>query len=417
MHKQLTNYLEEKSLITSNQHGFRKNHSTVHSIAQLTTYINKKADVGLPTLAAFVDFRKAFDCVQHQILLDKLSELSINERVVKWFRSYLTHRKQRVLANNVYSVAQSITQGVPQGSVLGPLFYILYANDIVDRIKHCRLALYADDTVIYTASANPQVAKSRMSNDMQALSGWCATNGIKMNTEKTKLMWFGSAKQVKDLPCPEIIVDGSPLQTVCSYKYLGVTMDGQLNYAKHVGKLIAVASTKLKQFRRMRSFLNTKAAVLVYKSMLLPLLEYGDIFLSSATMENKKKLQTLQNKGLRCALQRDNDASTDDMHAEVNLLRLSYRREQHMLNFMFDMSQSEHNMQSTKTEGVRTRSSRKRLMKIKRPRTEKFKKSLAYCGPKKWNALSETLQLSGSKGEFKSKIEAHMIQKMKLTHK
>ena len=134
MHKQLTNYQEEKSLITSNQHGFRKNHSTVHSIAQLTTYINKKADVGLPTLAAFVDFRKAFDCVQHQILLDKLSELSINERVVKWFRSYLTHRKQRVLANNVYSVAQSITQGVPQGSVLGPPFYILYANDIVDII-------------------------------------------------------------------------------------------------------------------------------------------------------------------------------------------------------------------------------------------------------------------------------------------
>ena len=176
---------------------------------------------------------------------------------------------------------------------------------------------------------------------MQALSGWCTTNGIKMNTDKTKLMRFGNAKKLKELPNLEISVDGSPIQTVCSYKYLiiGVTLDGQLNYAKHVEKLIAGASMKLRQFRRMRSFLNTKSALLVYKSMLLPLLEYGDIFLRSATVENMKKLQVLQNKGLRCALKKDKDASTDEMHDDVNLLKLRYRREQHMLYFMLDMSQ------------------------------------------------------------------------------
>ena len=90
-----------------------------------------------------------------------------------------------------------------------------------------------------------------------------------MNTYKTKTMWFGNAKKLRELPNPEITVDGSLIQTVSSYKYLGVTLDGQLNYAKHVGKLINVASAKLKQFCRMRSFLNTEAAVLVYKSMLL----------------------------------------------------------------------------------------------------------------------------------------------------
>ena len=108
--------------------------------------------------------------------------------------------------------------------------------------------------------------------------------------------------------------------------------------------------------------------------MLLPLLEYGDIFLSSATKENRKRLQVLQDKGLRCALNKDKDTSTDEMHNEVRLLQLKYRREQHLLNFMFDMSRFKDNMQNPNVDGVRTRSAKKYLMKIKRLRTEKFKK-------------------------------------------
>ena len=144
------------------------------------------------------------------------------------------------------------------------------------------------------------------------------------------------------------------------------------------------------------------------------MLEYGDIFLSSVTAENRKKLETLQNKGLHCALKRDNDASTNDMRDDVNLLKLKDRSKQHMLNFMFDMSQYNHNMQNNRTEGVKTRTSGKCLMKIKRPRTEKFKKSLAYHGPKKWNALPQNLQLSKSKGEFKLRLEARIIHKAKM---
>ena len=182
-----------------------------------------------------------------------------------------------MLANNVCSSSQTITQGVPQGSVLGPLFYILYANDIVNVIKHCKLALYADDTVLYTACSNHEVSERKMKKDFLAPSRWCNSNGIRMNTDKTKLMWIGSAKKLKDLPQVTVNVDGSLLQSATSYKYLGVTLDAQLNYGKHISKLIAVASAKLTQFPRTRSFLSTKAATLVYKSMLLPLLEYGNI--------------------------------------------------------------------------------------------------------------------------------------------
>ena len=120
VHKQLMVYIEDGSIIDESQHGFRRGHSCIHSIAQLTDYVSKKMDAGLPTIAAFVDFRKAFDCVQHPILLEKLGQLGVHQSMIKWFRSYLSGRKQRVLANDVYSSYLDVLQGVPQGSVLGP---------------------------------------------------------------------------------------------------------------------------------------------------------------------------------------------------------------------------------------------------------------------------------------------------------
>ena len=109
-------------------------------------------DKGRPTLAAFIDFKKAFDCVQHDILIEKLHKLNLDQTVVDWVESYLGGREQRVLANGTYSSCRPITQGVPQGSVLGPLFYIIYANDLSAIFEKCGMALYADDTVLYTAN-------------------------------------------------------------------------------------------------------------------------------------------------------------------------------------------------------------------------------------------------------------------------
>ena len=251
----------------------------------------------------------------------------------------------------------------------------------------------------------------KIRKDIDALSGWCAVNGIGMNTEKTKLMVFGNAKNVAELPEISIKVDNVPLQTVTSYKYLGITLDGQLNYSKHINKLISNVSVKLKQFRRMRLFLNTKAATMVYKNMLLPIIEYGDIFLTGATSGNKKKLQVLQNKGLRCALNADRDVSTGELHSEARLLRLKYRRETHVLNFMYDQAQIDCNLKAVRSTGVKTRSSKKKLLKIKKPNTEKFKKSLTYQGPKKWNDLPSDLQLVKSSNDFKTQIMSHVAAK------
>ena len=413
VHSQLSGYLETNSLLDNAQHGFRRAHSTVHSIEQFTNYVNVKLDQGLPTLVTYIDFKKAFDCVQHTILLDKLIKLNLADPVILWIKSYLSERSQRVFANNTYSSFEFIKQGVPQGSVLGPLFYIIYANDIINTIKHCKVALYADDTVLYTACKNFHRSVNCMQKDIDSISNWCRSNGISANTDKTKVMVFGSNNTLKQIPEYEIVFDKTPLRPVTSYKYLGITLDNQLNYNLHVNKIVASVSSKLKQFQRMRSFLNVKAALLVYKSMMLPVLEYGDVFLSATTIKNRKRLQVLQNKGLRCALNKGIESSTDELHAEARLLKLKYRREQHVLNFMFDKSKDPGNRTVRTGNMVTTRSQLKRQLKIRKPKTEKYKKSLSYKGPTKWNALPGDLQHTEEKILYK-KLVAELVSKKAL---
>ena len=195
-----------------------------------------------------------------------------------------------------------------------------------------------------------------------------------------------------------------PLDVTLQYKYLGMTLDGQLNYDQHVQRVITNVTLKLKQFRKMRYFLNLKAAILIYKNMILPMIEYGDIFLSGATADNRKKLQILQNKGLRCALNRDKFDSVSVLHADGKLLRLKHRRDIHTLCYMYDMSQNNKNLKKLVEGGVRTRSQNKKLIKIRKPNTEKFKKSLAYRGPKRWNALPGDLHHVGSRQQFTARV-------------
>ena len=401
VHSQLSEHLESLELLAPEQHGFRKKHSTIHSAAQVTNFISSKMDSKLPTLVTYIDFRKAFDCVQHPILLDKLSHLNLSDSFVNWIRSYLAAREQRVLANGIFSASQ-YRQGVPQGSVLGPLFYIVYANDLIKTVKNCEIALYADDTILFTANNNFQKSLDCMQHDIDAIAGWCNTNGIMANTEKTKVMIFGSTSSLKHIPPFDLTFDNTSLQQVLSYKYLGLTLDNQLNYSLHVSKVIASVSGKLKQFQRMRGFLS--AALLVYKCMLLPVLEYGDVFLSAATAVNRKKLQTLQNKGLRCALNKGLETSSESLHTEANILKLKYRREQHLLNLMYDWSLDSAKLKSKSKGGVVTRSSSKRQLRVKKPNTEKFKKALTYRGPKKWNALPTDIHQITDKAALKRSI-------------
>ena len=277
-------------------------------------------------------------------------------------------------------------------------------------MKFCKIALYADDTVLYLANPDFGKAVCRLQEDMSALNEWCLKNGIRMNIDKTNTMVFGTQKRVSKLPPFEITIDKVPIPAASTYRYLGVTLDSQINYNKHVKNVISKVSLKIKQLRRMRFFLDTKAALLVYKNMILPLLEYGDIFLEGVSVENRRKLQVLQNKGLRSALQKDRFTSTVDLHAAAKIGKLNDRRGQHVLSYMFDMAQTRGNLKTIRESGVKTRSQNKKLVKIRKPITEKFKKSLTYRGPKRWNDLPESFHHLNSRSLFNDRIKRRVVK-------
>ena len=376
------------------------------AVYQLTKHINTKMDNGGVTVAIFIDFSKAFNSVQHNRLVSKMEALNLDPEVLLWFADYLNNRKQFTFINDTESSVLDVPYGVPQGSVLGPVLYLLYANDIGEIIQKCNVAMYADDTVIYSKSGNYEEGLVEVQNDLCNLQKWCKENGIYINVTKTKKMVFGSSHMLKKIVPKDILLEGETIEDVPVYTYLGVVMDRQVNFEAHAKKLIDRTAAKLVQMRKMRRFITRQAAIMVYKNMILPVLEYGNIFLSATNLETRKKMQVLQNKALRCALLEDNFSNVSDLHCAARLNKLKHRRDRQVLLFMYPLAQVSENLKK-KCVGVRTRSSQKKSMKVKKPNTERFKRSVVYRGPKMWNVLSKDTQFCDSYHQFKSKLDKY----------
>ena len=411
IYNQITASLEEENFFTTFQHGFRKKHSTIHAILQLTNHINYNMDKGIPTAAVFIDFRKAFDCVCHTTFLKKLESTQLGPNMVCWVKDYLRNRQQAVLANNVKSSNLQVQQGVPQGSILGPLFYIIYANDIPENMKS-NIALYADDTVLYTSSRNGNKVKDTLQEDMDTLGQWCMTNGLTINADKTKVMVFGNKKRRENLGDQNIAFEGKDIKTVTAYKYLGVKLDQSLKYDLHANAIIQRVSDKVNYLRRIRKFVNRQAALSIYKNMILPILEYGNVLMFSVKSDYRKKMQVLQNKGLKCALGLDPLTSTKEVHKEAKLDPLHIRRKQHILQTMFKQVHEPFlwKLKKARKSGVVTRSCKKKQFIIKRIKTEKLKKSVTNKAPRLWNSLPKGLQNATDPNYFKFKLKEHLTR-------
>ena len=193
VHQQLYQYLTEHQLLSAYQCGFRKNHSTESAAISFTDSIRRGMDQGLLTGSVFIDLRKAFDTVDHYILLRKLGNYGIYDRELAWFANYLKDRSQVVCYGNELSNPCSIISGVPQGSILGPLLFILFINDLPCTIKQCSVLMYADDTVLYYAARNVADIERVLNKELKLLNDWLVNNGLFLHRQKMECVLFGSS--------------------------------------------------------------------------------------------------------------------------------------------------------------------------------------------------------------------------------
>ena len=406
VHARLATFLEMNRIITDRQGGFRKGFSTASSIADLTDNLFSNLNKNQISLAAFVDLRKAFDTVDHAILLKKLKCYGVTETNLKWCANYLANRTQQTLANGITSPTHAITCGVPQGSVVGPLFFILYVNDMQFAVTNANTQLYADDTVIYAAGENGETAVRKLQPALNHFSSWCQANKLTLNASKTKLMLFGTRHKVKKAKGSLVHVGGVPLQIVPSYKYLGFTLDSTLSFNHHVNTVVSMVSYKVNLLAKIRKFLTDTVALKIYKSMILPYFDYGDVIYSTANQDGLDKLQRLQNRSLKICKGLNIRYSTNALHRLTKMPMLKVRRTAHISNFMH--GRLKHDFLLDNRE-VRTRAHDAPLFKVAVPRVETFKRAIGYAGSLQWNNLpADTRSIKDSK-LFKDRQKAIML--------
>jgi hypothetical protein len=186
VHKKLVDHLEEHQLLTDKQFGFRRKRSTELAATLLIDDIRRSIDAKNLVGCIFIDFSKAFDTLSHSKLLSKLTAYGIGDIELEWFTSYLFNRQQFVNYNNHSSQPCTVTCGVPQGSILGPLLFVIFANDIIDHVSQSKIIKYADDTVLYAAGKDLNTIESALSEDVSALASWFIENELILNLKKRK---------------------------------------------------------------------------------------------------------------------------------------------------------------------------------------------------------------------------------------
>ena len=199
VYNQLYDYLDRNKMIFTDQSGFRALHSVLTSLLKCTNDWYLNIDKGKYTAVVYIDLKKAFDTVDHDILLRKLNFCGLKGKELSWFRSYLTDRRQCCKVNGQISATDSITCGVPQGSCLGPLLFLVYINDLPSCLKNSLVSMYADDTSIYYASESVSEINQAVNADLEALKGWLERNKLSLNVAKTDAMIIGSNGKLRKI--------------------------------------------------------------------------------------------------------------------------------------------------------------------------------------------------------------------------
>jgi exonuclease III len=283
--KRLMDYLNTNNLISPNQYGFREGMGTCDAILTLTQTVASNMDVGLRTMAVFLDLAKAFDTVSHALLLKKLTEIGILGQPLDWFKSYLADRSQKVRLGDRYSDSEYVRCGVPQGSVLGPVLFLVFINDLCNLNVNGRIITFADDTTILFTGNSWTEVRGLGEEGMQKVKNWLNNNLLSLNTNKTNFMLYShnrinrpewlDAIQIHSQECMSCDCDCPSIEKKRVVKYLGTLIDSRLAWEDHIDKLVKKLRTGIYIYRNLRNILNKETMLQVYYALTQSLLAYS----------------------------------------------------------------------------------------------------------------------------------------------
>ena len=405
-------YLNENNLLSKYQSGFRPMHSTLTALIDITDNWYLNIDGGLTNAILFIDLKKAFDTIDHEILLSKLELYGFKGASLNLFRDYLSDRTQVTVINNVKSETSRIRCGVPQGSILGPLLFLLYINDLPNCNLLADVRMYADDTNLTFASSDPEELFSSLTHDLNNLKQWLDSNRLSLNVLKTKCLFTGTRHKISLLPSePHICLDGHLIERVNSYKCLGVQVDETLSWEAHISEVVSKVAKVLAALRRLRPICPQSTLVAIYKSLILPHLDYCSAVWGCIGNGLSQKLEKLQNRAARIITGSGWDVRSSQILCALKWESLADRRSKQLKSLMFKTANNlVPEYLSDKFTSVNTihrhnlRGAQHNLF-IPRPNTEALKKSFRYRGAITWNDLSVEAKQATTLKNFYSAIE------------
>ena len=301
-------FLETNNLIYSSQFGFRQKHSTSHALIHLTDKIREQLDKGNFACGIFVDFRKAFDTVGHQILIQKLNYYGIRGIANNWFCSYLQNRTQFVSINGFDSNVNAICCGVPQGSILEPLLFLFYINDLHFAIKYCKVHHFADYTNLLNFNNSIKKINKQVGHDLKYLSYWLSANKICLDVSKTEVVLFKSIRKQTEATL-KLKLNGKRLYTKNSVKYLGIKIDENLNWHKQINNVPVTLNRANAMLSKVRHFVYKKALQSIYHAV------------SAQNINSIRIPYILQKKFLRLMYFLNCNAHTTPLFKDSNILK------------------------------------------------------------------------------------------------
>jgi exonuclease III len=408
---QMTHFLAENKLLSECQFGYKKGLSCQDTVAALTEDIRTQMEKRRDTVVVYLDLSKAFDCVNHSLLCKILErEFNFGFNALQMVQSFLTGRTQFVQVGNVASTENNVDCGVPQGSVTGPLYFTMYVNSVSLLAQHSKIIQYADDTALYLSGPNIDDITKRLQTDLSRVADGFKQLGLQINATKTQTQIFRRNTQTPNVVLSLFETRLEEHQTV---KYLGVTIDNKLKFSEHIKTVISKQQASIHALRKIRSKLTQQTALAYHRTMMMPYSDFACIVYDPSTQELKQRLEVLQKKSLRAALnqpightadiRRTANATTQEARRLYFLLTFVYRCVHQMvpttLNSLFPLSTNE-------SRRLRTTDAHDDLSVITHIAMSHYmKNSIANKGTQIWNSLPHNIRASPNLKTFKTHIK------------
>ena len=415
MYIRLLEFINLHDIFSTHQYGFRAKRSTYMAINDLYCKITSDLDNKCHSLGIFLDLSKAFDTLNHDILLHKLNTYGIRGLANIWIKNYLADRKQHVVYNQRASSDRKIVCGVPQGSILGPLLFLLYINDLPLSSPSSHFIIFADDTNILFSHKDPEQLEKIINNELHKISNWFKLNKLSLNIGKTNFMIFKNKHSNKPDLNFKIEIDNKNIENVNVTKFLGVLIDNNLSWKAHTTHVTKIVSKYNGIIRKVRPYLNQESLCTLYNTLVLPYLSYCALVWGDRNNANLESLFLVQKKIIRTCTNSLWLEHTTPLFISLKKLKI---RDMYTYQLAIHMYRYNHNLlppnlpdiQFTNLSDIHNYCTRQaQNLHIISTNTSLARNTMKTQGPIIWNTLNKSVKNCSSLAIFKSKLKKHIL--------